>query len=127
MAKKEFIDFMGLKLDLSKTKNKVQYERKFGSPLKEVFKMMTMIEAIEAINGGENVTEIDFSKFDMISLDFMVNLIHAAAQRFNANVNIDVVYDLVDIYLEDKTVFDLMSVSVEILEQAGYLDFGEQD
>lgn len=127
MAKREFIEFMGLKLDLSKTKNKVQYERKFGSPLKEVFKMMSMIEAIEAINGGENVTEIDFSKFDMISLDFMVNLIHAAAQRFNANVNIDVVYDLVDIYLEDKTVFDLMSVSIEILEQAGYLDFGEQE
>lgn len=86
-----------------------------------------MIEAIEAINGGENMTEIDFSKFDMISLDFMVNLIHASAQRFNANVNIDVVYDLVDIYLEDKTVFDLMSVSIEILEQAGYLDFGEQE
>lgn len=124
---KEIIEFMGLKLDLSKTKNKVQYERKFGSPLKEVFKMMSMVEAIEAINGGEDVTEIDFSKFDMISLDFMVNLIHAAAQRFNANVNIDVVYDLVDIYLEDKNIFDLMTVAMEILEQAGYLDFGEQD
>lgn len=126
MAKKQFVEFMGLKLDLSKTKNKVQYERKFGSPMKEVFKMMSMFEAMEAMQEG-NTENIDYEKIDMMSLDFMVNLIHASAQRFNANVNIDVIFDLVDIYLEEKTVFDLMTVTMEVLEQAGYLDFGQDE
>lgn len=126
MAKKQFVEFMGLKLDLSKTKNKVQYERKFGSPMKEVFKMMSMFEAMEAMQEG-NTEDIDYEKIDMMSLDFMVNLIHASAQRFNANVNLDVIFDLVDIYLEEKTVFDLMTVTMEILEQAGYLDFGQDE
>lgn len=125
MARKQFVEFMGLKLDLSKTKNKVHYERKFGSPMKEVFKLMSMVEVIEAIQSeNENV---DYEKIDMMSLDFMVNLIHASAQRFNANVNIDVIYDLVDLYLEQNTVFDLMSVTMEILEQAGYLNFDNEE
>lgn len=126
MARKQFVEFMGLKLDLSKTKNKVQYERKFGSPMKEVFKLMSMVEVIEAIQ-EENTENIDYEKIDMMSLDFMVNLIHASAQRFNANVNIDVIYDLVDLYLEQNTVFDLMSVTMEILEQAGYLNFDNEE
>lgn len=125
MARKQFVEFMGLKLDLSKTKNKVHYERKFGSPMKEVFKLMSMVEVIEAIQSeNENV---DYEKIDMMSLDFMVNLIHASAQRFNANVNIDVIYDLVDLYLEQNTVFDLMTVTMEILEQAGYLNFDNEE
>lgn len=126
MARKQFVEFMGLKLDLSKTKNKVHYERKFGSPMKEVFKLMSMVEVIEAIQ-EENTENIDYEKIDMMSLDFMVNLIHASAQRFNANVNIDVIYDLVDLYLEQNTVFDLMSVTMEILEQAGYLNFDNEE
>lgn len=126
MARKQFVEFMGLKLDLSKTKNKVHYERKFGSPMKEVFKLMSMFEAMEAIQEG-NTEDIDYEKIDMMSLDFMVNLIHASAQRFNANVNIDVIYDLVDLYLEQNTVFDLMSVTMEILEQAGYLNFDNEE
>lgn len=124
MARKEFIEFMGLKLDLSKTKHKVQYERKFGSPMKEVFKLMSMADIFEAVESG-NTEEIDYEKIDMMNLDFMVNFIHASAQRFNANVSLDVIYDLIDIYLADKTVFDLMGVVMEVLEQSGYLDFGE--
>ena len=61
MARKEFIEFMGLKLDLSKTKHKVQYERKFGSPMKEVFKLMSMADVFEAVEAG-NTEEIDYEK-----------------------------------------------------------------
>ena len=127
MAKKTHVEFMGMKLDLSKTKNKVQYERKYGSPMKEVFKLMKMYELIEVMQNGGDMSKVDFEKLDLMSLDFMANLIHASAQRFNANVNMDIIYDMIDIYLEEKTIFDLMGVAMEILEQAGYLNFGEEE
>ena len=121
MAKKEFIEFMGMKLDLSKTKNKVQYERKFGSPMKEVFKLMSLIDLA---NGAEDV---DYTKLDMMNLDFMANLLHAGAQRLNANVSMDVIYDMIDLYLDTNTLFDLMGVCIQLLEQAGYLNFGQEE
>ena len=121
MAKKEFIEFMGLKLDLSKTKNKVQYERKYGSPMKEVFKLMSLFDLS---NGAEDV---DYTKLDMMNLDFMANLLHAGAQRFNANVSMDVMYDMIDLYLDTNTLFDLMGVCIQLLEQAGYLNFGQEE
>ena len=121
MAKKEFVEFMGLKLDLSKTKNKVQYERKYGSPMKEVFKLMSLFDLS---NGAEDV---DYTKLDMMNLDFMANLLHAGAQRLNANVSIDVMYDMIDLYLDTNTLFDLMGVCIQLLEQAGYLNFGQEE
>ena len=121
MAKKEFVEFMGMKLDLSKTKNKVQYERKFGSPMKEVFKLMSLSDLA---NGAEDV---DYTKLDMMNLDFMANLLHAGAQRLNANVSIDVMYDMIDLYLDNHTLFDLMGVCIQLLEQAGYLNFGQEE
>ena len=127
MSKKTHVEFMGMKLDLSKTRNKVQYERKYGSPMKEIFKLMKMYELIEAMQTGGDLSKVDFENLDLMSIDFMANLIHASAQRFNANINMDIIYDMIDIYLEDKTIFDLMSVAMEILEQAGYLNFGEEE
>ena len=121
MAKKEFVEFMGMKLDLSKTKNKVQYERKYGSPMKEVFKLMSLSDLA---NGAEDV---DYTKLDMMNLDFMANLLHAGAQRLNANVSIDVMYDMIDLYLDTNTLFDLMGVCIQLLEQAGYLNFGQEE
>lgn len=126
MAKKQPIEFMGMKLDLSGTKQKVNYERKHGSPMKEIFRMMSMYGAMESMQGGD-MTNVDFSRMDMMSLDFMVNLLHAGAQKFNANVSLDTMFDLIDLYLEDKTIFDLMSVTMELLQQAGYLNFGDDD
>lgn len=122
MAKKPFIEFMGMKLDLSKTKNKVQYERKFGSPMKEIFKLMSLSDLA---NG--NMEDVDYTKLEMMNLDFMANLLHAGAQRFNANISMDVLYDMIDLFLEDHTLFDLMGVCVELLEQAGYLNFGQEE
>ena len=121
MAKKEFVEFMGMKLDLSKTKNKVQYERKYGSPMKEVFKLMSLSDLAD---GAEDV---DYTKLDMMNLDFMANLLHAGAQRLNANVSIDVMYDMIDLYLDTNTLFDLMGVCIQLLEQAGYLNFGQEE
>ena len=121
MAKKEFVEFMGMKLDLSKTKNKVQYERKYGSPMKEVFKLMSLSDLAD---GAEDV---DYTKLDMMNLDFMANLLHVGAQRFNANVSIDVMYDMIDLYLDYHTLFDLMGVCIQLLEQAGYLNFGQEE
>lgn len=121
MAKKEFVEFMGMKLDLSKTKNKVQYERKYGSPMKEVFKLMSLSDLA---NGAEDV---DYTKLDMMNLDFMANLLHAGAQRLNANVSMDIMYDMIDLYLDNHTLFDLMGVCIQLLEQAGYLNFGQEE
>ena len=121
MAKKEFVEFMGMKLDLSKTKNKVQYERKYGSPMKEVFKLMSLSDLA---NGAEDV---DYTKLDMMNLDFMANLLHAGAQRLNANIAMDVMYDMIDLYLDTNTLFDLMGVCIQLLEQAGYLNFGQEE
>ena len=110
-----------MKLDLSKTKNKVQYERKYGSPMKEVFKLMSLFDLS---NGAEDV---DYTKLDMMNLDFMANLLHVGAQRFNANVPMDVMYDMIDLYLYNHTLFDLMNVCIQLLEQAGYLNFGQEE
>ena len=122
MERKPYIEFVGLKLDM-KTKEKAQFERKNGSPMKEIFKLMSVMEVMESMQ--QNISEVDFDKFDMMSLDFMANLIHASAQRLNAGTTLDVVYDLMDVYLTDHTVFDLMGVCVELLANVGYLNFGE--
>ena len=103
MERKPYIEFVGLKLDM-KTKEKAQFERKNGSPMKEIFKLMSVMEVMESMQ--QNISEVDFDKFDMMSLDFMANLIHASAQRLNAGTTLDVVYDLMDVYLTDHTVFD---------------------
>lgn len=121
----EFVEFMGLKLTM-KTREKANYERKHGSPMKEIFKLIQMAEVMEKMN-EEDVTEIDFSNFDMMSLDFMANIIHASAQRLNANISLDVVYDLIDVYLEEKTIFDLVGVVVELLAHIGYLNFNSEE
>lgn len=121
MAKQEFVEFMGLKLDLSKTKNKVQYERKYGSPMKEVFKLMSLSDL------ANGVEDVDYTKLDMMNLDFMANLLHAGAQRLNANVSMDVMYDMIDLFLDTNTLFDLMGVCIQLLEQAGYLNFGQEE
>lgn len=121
----EFVEFMGLKLTM-KTREKANYERKHGSPMKEIFKLIQMAEVMEKMN-EEEVTEIDFSNFDMMSLDFMANIIHASAQRLNANISLDVVYDLIDVYLEEKTIFDLVGVVVELLAHVGYLNFNSEE
>lgn len=123
MERKPYIEFVGLKLDM-KTKEKAQFERKNGSPMKEIFKLMSVMEIMESMQ--QNISEVDFDKFDMMSLDFMANLIHASAQRLNAGTTLDVVYDLMDVYLVDHTVFDLMGVCVELLANVGYLNFGEE-
>lgn len=123
MERKPYIEFVGLKLDM-KTKEKAQFERKNGSPMKEIFKLMSVMEIMESMQ--QNINEVDFDKFDMMSLDFMANLIHASAQRLNAGTTLDVVYDLMDVYLVDHTVFDLMGVCVELLANVGYLNFGEE-
>lgn len=124
MERKPYIDFMGLKLDM-KTREKAQFERKYGSPMKEIFKLMSMMEVFDAQEQGKDLSEINFEKFDMMSLDFMANIIHASSQRLNAGTTLDVVFDLLDIYLEENTVFDLMGVVVELLVNVGYLNFGE--
>lgn len=121
----EFVEFMGLKLTM-KTREKANYERKHGSPMKEIFKLIQMADVMEKMN-EEDVTEIDFSNFDMMSLDFMANIIHASAQRLNANISLDVVYDLIDVYLEEKTIFDLVGVVVELLAHVGYLNFNSEE
>ena len=126
MSKKQPIEFMGMKLDLSGTKQKVNYERKYGSPMKEIFRLMSMYGAMESMQNGD-MANVDFNRMDMMSLDFMSNILHAGAQKFNANVSLDVMYDFIDLYLEDKTIFDLMSVVMELLQQAGYLDFGNDE
>lgn len=123
MERKPYIEFVGLKLDM-KTKEKAQFERKNGSPMKEIFKLMSVMEIMESMQ--QNISEVDFDKFDMMSLDFMANLIHASAQRLNSGTTLDVVYDLMDVYLTDHTVFDLMGVCVELLANVGYLNFGEE-
>ena len=121
----EFVEFMGLKLTM-KTRQKAEYERKFGSPMKEIFKLIQMVEVMDKLQ-TEDISDVDFSNFDMMDLDFMANLIHASAQRLNANVSLDVVYDLIDLFLEDKTVFDLMGVVVEVLVHVGYLNFNVEE
>lgn len=124
MERKPYVEFMGLKLDM-KTREKAQFERVYGSPMKEIFKLMSMMEVFEAQEQGKDLSEINFEKFDMMSLDFMANIIHASSQRLNAGTTLDVVFDLLDIYLEENTVFDLMGVVVELLVNVGYLNFGE--
>lgn len=124
MERKPYVEFMGLKLDM-KTREKAQFERVYGSPMKEIFKLMSMMEVFDAQEQGKDLSEINFEKFDMMSLDFMANIIHASSQRLNAGTTLDVVFDLLDIYLEENTVFDLMGVVVELLVNVGYLNFGE--
>lgn len=118
-----FVEWMGLKLNLKGTREKVAYEKKHGSPLKEVFKLMSMLDVVEKLDTHEDV---DFDKLEIPSLEFMANLIHASAQKLNNGTTMEVVFDLMDIYLEEHSIFDLVAVVVEVLVHANYLNFEEQ-
>ena len=106
---------MNLNLTLASTKEKIALEKALGgSPLNEILPMM----------GGANADgEIDFSKMQIPSLPFMLTVLHASAQKLNANVSMDKMMDLVDVYLEgeDASVFGLFEVVMEVLMTGKYL------
>ena len=56
-------------------------------------------------------------------LKVMVLTIHASAQKLNANVSVEKVFDLVDAYLEkdENSVISLFTIFVELLRTGKYL------
>ena len=109
------VEFMNLTLTLSGTKEKMALEKALGcSPLNHILPMMS---------GANAEGEMDFSKMQIPSLPFMVTVLHASAQKLNANVSMDKMMDLVDAYLEgeDASVFGLFAIIMEVLMTGKYL------
>lgn len=111
-------EFMGLTLVLD-TRAKIKLEEKLGgSPLQFVFNMM---------GGAMTEDDIDMTKMQVPPLKVMVLTIHAAAQKLNANTSIDKVMDKVDEYLEEKSVMELFTVFMELLQVGKYLPEVEEE
>ena len=108
------VEFMNLTLTLAGTKEKMALEKALGcSPLNHILPMMA----------GATEGEMDFSKMQIPSLPFMLTVLHASAQKLNANVSMDKMMDLVDVYLEgeDASVFGLFAIVMEVLQTGKYL------
>ena len=108
------VKFMGLDLTLASTKSKIALEDKIGSPLQYLFGMM---------GGAIDDEDIDVTKMQIPPLKVMVLTIHASAQKLNANVPVEKVFDLVDAYLEkdENSVISLFTIFVELLQTGKYL------
>lgn len=109
------VEFQGLKLTLTSTKEKMALEKALGgSPLNHVLPMMS---------GANAEGEMDFSKMQIPSLPFMVTVLHTSAQKLNHGITVEKIYDLVDAYLEqeDASVFGLFSIIMEVLMTGKYL------
>lgn len=108
------VEFQGLKLTLTSTKEKMALEKALGgSPLNHVLPMMA----------GATEGDMDFSKMQIPSLPFMVTVLHASAQKLNHGITVEKIYDLVDGYLEgeDASVFGLFAIVMEVLMTGKYL------
>lgn len=108
------VEFMNLTLTLAGTKEKMALEKALGcSPLNHILPMMA----------GATEGEMDFSKMQIPSLPFMIQILHASAQKLNAGVTMDKMMDLVDVYLEgeDASVFGLFAIVMEVLQTGKYL------
>ena len=110
------VDFMGLNLTLMGTKEKVQLEKTLGcSPLNLLFGM---------VGGATTEEELDFAKMQIPTLPVMVTILHASAQKLNANVSVDKMFDLIDLWLEqdeENSVISLFSVVMGVLQTGKYL------
>ncbi|WVR22073.1 MAG: hypothetical protein [Malazfec virus 1] len=109
------VEFQGLKLTLASTKDKIALEKALGcSPLNHILPMMS---------GANAEGEMDFSKMQIPSLPFMIQVLHSSAQKLNAGVTMDKMMDLVDVYLEgeDASVFGLFAIVMEVLQTGKYL------
>ena len=108
------VKFMGLDLTLASTKSKIALEDKIGSPLQYLFGMM---------GGAMDDEDIDVTKMQIPPLKVMVLTIHASAQKLNANVSVEKVFDLVDAYLEqdENSVISLFTIFIELLQTGKYL------
>lgn len=108
------VKFMGLDLTLASTKSKIALEDKIGSPLQYLFNMM---------GGAIDEDDMDVTKMQIPPLKVMVLTIHASAQKLNANVSVEKVFDLVDAYLEkdENSVISLFTIFVELLQTGKYL------
>ena len=108
------VKFMGLDLTLASTKSKIALEDKIGSPLQYLFNMM---------GGAIDEDDMDVTKMQIPPLKVMVLTVHASAQKLNANVSVEKVFDLVDAYLEqdENSVISLFTIFVELLQTGKYL------
>ncbi len=125
------VDFMGLNLTLMGTKEKVQLEKTLGcSPLNLLFGMVGGATTEEELDfakmqgGATTEEELDFAKMQIPTLPVMVTILHASAQKLNANVSVDKMFDLIDLWLEqdeENSVISLFSVVMEVLQTGKYL------
>ena len=108
------VKFMGLDLTLASTKSKIALEDKIGSPLQYLFNMM---------GGAIDEDDMDVTKMQIPPLKVMVLTVHASAQKLNANVSVEKVFDLVDAYLEqdENSVISLFTIFIELLQTGKYL------
>ena len=108
------VEFMNLTLTLAGTKEKIALEKALGcSPLNHILPMMA----------GATEGDMDFSKMQIPSLPFMIQVLHASSQKLNHGVTMDKMMDLVDVYLEqeDASVFGLFAIVMEVLMTGKYL------
>lgn len=116
------VEFQGLNLTLAGTKEKVALEKVLGgSPLNMLLPMMAVM--------GEDENDVDFSKMQIPSLNFMVTILHASAQKLNAGVTMDKMMELVDVYLdgEEMGVLALFPVIIDVLATGKYLPSNKED
>lgn len=56
--------------------------------------------------------------------NIMVPIIHACLEKYNHSISLDETYDLVDTYLEENTLEDLMEILILTFEHSGFLKQG---
>lgn len=112
--KKDYIEFMGLRLAL-KVREKMQLEELIGNPLSYIFSMM---------GGAMSEDDIDMTQLQLPPLKVIVATIHVAAQRYEHKMSKEKIMDIIDDYLEtdeNSTMTLFTDVFMPLLQIAKYL------
>ena len=121
------VEFMGLNLTLAGIKEKMALEKALGnkSPIDIFFNTLGMLTVLEEVqNGGD----IDFSRFTLPSLEVMLIIFHASAQKLNSGISMDKMTELIDQWFDQdgNSMLELLPVVIEVLQTGKYFpDFNE--
>lgn len=71
-------------------------------------------------NPLNKLMEMSAGENKLPDFEFIAYVFYYALQRYQANIDLDVAYDLIDLYLEENNMAKLIEVVVKVFEVSGF-------
>lgn len=76
-------------------------------------------------NPLNKLMEMSSGENKLPDFEFIAYVLHYALQRYQANIDLDTTYDLIDLYLEENDMAQLIEVVVKVFEVSGFFKIPE--